>query len=145
MINMNTISPVMIFIIGAIICLDNIKVLFRYYVYGIEGSMVPFIGGVLLMTGVCLLLNKNLNYKMAILLFDITFICWPLAIMRNIILWLIKKGAVESALLGHADAQASRSFNLVCVALLSRANSSPIKMPLSHSFTGLYAIKKAAK
>ena len=92
MINMNTIGPVMIFIIGAIICLDNIKVLFRYYVYGITGSMVPFIGGVLLMTGVCLLLNKNLNYKMAILLFDITFICWPLAIMRNIILWLIKKG-----------------------------------------------------
>ena len=92
MINMNTIGPVMIFIIGAIICLDNIKVLFRYYVYGIEGSTVPFIGGVLLMTGVCLLLNKNLNYKMAILLFDITFICWPLAIMRNIILWLIKKG-----------------------------------------------------
>ena len=92
MINMNTIGPVMIFIIGAIICLDNIKVLFRYYVYGITGSMVPFIGGVLLMTGVCLLLNKNLNYKMAILLFDVTFICWPLAIMRNIILWLIKKG-----------------------------------------------------
>ena len=92
MINMNTIGPVMIFIIGAIICLDNIKVLFRYYVYSIEGSMVPFIGGVLLMTGVCLLLNKNLNYKMAILLFDVTFICWPLAIMRNIILWLMKKG-----------------------------------------------------
>ena len=92
MINMNAIGPVMIFIIGAIICLDNIKVLFRYYVYGITGSMVPFIGGVLLMTGVCLLLNKNLNYKTAILLFDVTFICWPLAIMRNIILWLMKKG-----------------------------------------------------
>lgn len=92
MINMNTIGPVMIFIIGAIICLDNIKVLFRYYVYGITGSMVPFIGGVLLMTGVCLLLNKNLNYKTAILLFDVTFICWPLAIMRSIILWLVKKG-----------------------------------------------------
>ncbi|WP_156303948.1 hypothetical protein [Ottowia sp. oral taxon 894] len=92
MINMNTIGPVMIFIIGAIICLDNIKVLFRYYVYGITGSMVPFIGGVLPMTGVCLLLNKNLNYKTAILLFDVTFICWPLAIMRSIILWLVKKG-----------------------------------------------------
>jgi hypothetical protein len=48
-------------------------------------------------------------------------------------------------LLGHADAQASRSFSLACVALFSRANSSPIKMPLSHSFTGLDAIKKAAK
>ena len=95
MINMNAIGPVMIVIMFAIICLDNIKVLFRYYVCGITGSMVPFIGGVLLMTGVCLLLNKNLNYKTAILLFDVTFICWPLAIMRNIILWLMNKGGAS--------------------------------------------------
>lgn len=59
------------FIAGVLICMENIKVLYRYYVYNVEGSMIPFIGGVLLLVGAGTILDKSLNYKMVIVLFDI--------------------------------------------------------------------------
>lgn len=85
------VPSIIVFIAGVLICMENIKVLYRYYVYNVEGSMIPFIGGVLLLVGAGTILDKSLNYKMVILLFDITFVCWPLMIIRCAILWIISK------------------------------------------------------
>lgn len=39
------VPSIIVFIAGVLICIENIKVLYRYYVYNVEGSMIPFIGG----------------------------------------------------------------------------------------------------
>ena len=78
------------FIVGILICMENIKALYRYYVHNI-GAMIPFIGGVLLLVGIGTILDKSLNYKMVTVLFDIAFVYWPLMIIRRAILWIISK------------------------------------------------------
>ena len=86
------VPSIIVFIAGVLICMENIKVLYRYYVYNVEGSMIPFIGGVLLLAGIgTIILDKSLNHKMVTVLFDIAFVYWPLMIIICAILWIISK------------------------------------------------------
>lgn len=80
-------------IVGILICMENIKALYRYYAHNI-GAMIPFIGGVLLLVGIGTILDKSLNYKMVTVSFDIAFVYWPLMIIRRAILWIISKNSV---------------------------------------------------
>ena len=43
------------------------------------------------MVGIGTMLDKSLNYKMVTVSFDITFVYWPLMIIRRAILWIISK------------------------------------------------------
>ena len=81
---------IIVFIVGILIYIENIKALYRYYAHNI-GAMIPFIGGVLLLVGIGTILDKSLNYKMATVLFDITFVYWSLMIIRCAILWIRSK------------------------------------------------------
>lgn len=84
---------IIVFIVGILIYIENIKAPYRYYAHNI-GAMIPFIGGVLLLAGIGTILDESLNYKMATVLFDITFVYWPLMIIRCAILWIISKNSV---------------------------------------------------
>ena len=45
------VSLIIVFIVGILICIENIKALYHCYVHNI-GAMIPFIGGVLLLVGI---------------------------------------------------------------------------------------------
>lgn len=87
------VSLIIVFIVGILICIENIKALYHCYVHNI-GAMIPFIGGVLLLVGIGTILDKSLNHKMVTVLFDIAFVYWPLMIIRCAILWIISKNSV---------------------------------------------------
>ena len=87
------VPSIIVFIVGILICIENIKALYHYYAHNI-GAMIPFIGGVLLLVGIGTILDKSLNHKMVTVLFDIAFVYWPLMIIRCAILWIISKNSV---------------------------------------------------